>query len=69
MWAAMRTCAWRATTGNTGVACVGQRLALVEIADRVFDMLTQQAAFIGGHVTIATTLIEICGNCSAEHDV
>lgn len=45
------------------------RLALIELADRVFDVLTQQAPFFRRHVTVATTLIEIGGNCSTHHDV
>jgi hypothetical protein len=45
------------------------RLAFVQLADRVLDMLTQQAALFGRHVAVTATLIEIGGNCSAHHDV
>ncbi len=36
--------------------------ALVQLAHRVLDMLAQQVAFLGRHVAVAATLVEIGGN-------
>ena len=44
-------------------------LTLVEFADSVFDMLAQQTSFVGRHMAITTTLIEIGGNSGAQDHI
>jgi hypothetical protein len=44
-------------------------LALIQLADGVFDVLAQQAPLLGSHVTVAATLVEIRRNRSTHHGV
>ena len=44
-------------------------LTFVQLANRVFDVLAQQAPLFRCHMAIAATLIEIRGNCSTHHGV
>jgi hypothetical protein len=46
-----------------------KKLPFIKLTDSIFDVLPQQAPFVGRHMTIATTLIQIGGNCSAQHRV
>lgn len=46
-----------------------KKLPLIEFTHSIFDVLPQQAPFVGRHMAITTTLIKIGGNCSAQHDV
>jgi len=60
---------FRAHRGTRRQALGVGSLTLVQLAHGVFDMLAQQTAFFGRHVTVAATLIEIGGNCGTHHDV
>jgi hypothetical protein len=46
-----------------------KKLPLIQFTHSIFDVLPQQAPFVGRHMAITTTLIKIGGNCSAQHDV
>jgi hypothetical protein len=68
-WEAQRGFSRGGTARPTCHERARKKLPLVEFAHSIFDVLPQQAPFVGRHMTIATTLIKIGGNCSAQHDV
>jgi hypothetical protein len=46
-----------------------KKLPLIKLTDSIFDVLPQKTPFVGRHMTVATTLIKIGGNCGAQHYV